>query len=89
MQNTAQLEILDDKDQSLQAMGSSVNYAAGSTSLVLNYASGTFMRGGPNVSVVGAPRKLRCELTTEVRRMNVPFELDDLPLLPLAQEKRP
>jgi hypothetical protein len=84
---SSKFQILDDKDQPLQQMGSNQNIdASGHVALVLFYSSNPNWNGNPNTQPIGPPKKMRCEFTTETRRITEPFELDDLPLLHAPDE---
>jgi len=80
------IQILDDQDEALQPGPMSAQTEnVGTLDMTLNYQPNRIVRpgGGAGRIVVNSalvPRKLRWNLTTETRAMNVPFELDNLEL---------
>jgi hypothetical protein len=71
------LQILDDKDRPLQLIGTnSSNSPNGQMSITLAYVAAPQMNGIP----IGAPKKIRWEITPETRPIKVPFELDNIEL---------
>jgi hypothetical protein len=85
----SQIQILDDNDQPLQQMGSNQNYeGSGRANLTIFYLPTTMVRQPQFVQPVGVPRKLRCEFTTESRRISAPFEFDDVSLAIAPEDKK-